>query len=261
VVVFPFVPVIAEIGIRAGDPAGKSIVITGPATSRDVPSAGATRSSDLRCEEVHTGYVQTDRPGGPDGHLPVVRVHDVGHIHGCAARRQVARRAQVDEASRLRNAVARQASRRQQPVGLVIELDPGQHLLVTDPAPRIPVQRFDQLFDRAPAVSDDVTGNPLRHRDQRSIDDEHPMVEALDKALDEDRSSVSLRLFEGGADLVGLLEIDGDPPPMVGTQRLQHDRIADLLGRVNRLLDAVHQPLRGHGQPELAQDPVGLIFV
>ncbi|MCI1710146.1 MAG: hypothetical protein LKM39_07135 [Chiayiivirga sp.] len=42
VVVLPLVPVIAAIGTRDGDPGGNSMSITGPATSRGVPSDGAT---------------------------------------------------------------------------------------------------------------------------------------------------------------------------------------------------------------------------
>ena len=42
VVVLPFVPVIAAIGIRDGVPGGNSMSMTGPATSRGVPSLGAT---------------------------------------------------------------------------------------------------------------------------------------------------------------------------------------------------------------------------
>ena len=42
VVVLPFVPVIAAIGTREGAPCGNSMSMTGPATSRGVPSLGAT---------------------------------------------------------------------------------------------------------------------------------------------------------------------------------------------------------------------------
>ena len=42
VVVLPLVPVIAAIGTRAGEPGGNSMSITGAATSREVPSLGAT---------------------------------------------------------------------------------------------------------------------------------------------------------------------------------------------------------------------------
>ena len=42
VVVLPLVPVMAAIGMRRGVPGGKSMSITGPATSRGVPSVGAT---------------------------------------------------------------------------------------------------------------------------------------------------------------------------------------------------------------------------
>ena len=41
VVVLPLVPVIAAIGIRLGVPGGNSMSITGPATSRGLPSLGA----------------------------------------------------------------------------------------------------------------------------------------------------------------------------------------------------------------------------
>ena len=42
VVVLPLVPVTAAIGTRLGAPGGKSMSITGPATSRGWPSLGAT---------------------------------------------------------------------------------------------------------------------------------------------------------------------------------------------------------------------------
>ena len=42
VVVLPLVPVMAAMGMRYGVPGGKSMSITGPATSRGLPSVGAT---------------------------------------------------------------------------------------------------------------------------------------------------------------------------------------------------------------------------
>ena len=42
VVVLPFVPVTAAIGTRDGAPGGNSMSMTGAATSRGVPSLGAT---------------------------------------------------------------------------------------------------------------------------------------------------------------------------------------------------------------------------
>ena len=42
VVVLPLVPVSAAIGTRVGEPVGNSMSMTGPATSRGVPSLGAT---------------------------------------------------------------------------------------------------------------------------------------------------------------------------------------------------------------------------
>ena len=42
VVVLPLVPVTAAMGMREGVPGGKSISITGPATSLGLPSVGAT---------------------------------------------------------------------------------------------------------------------------------------------------------------------------------------------------------------------------
>ena len=42
VVVLPLVPVMAAIGTREGAPGGNSMSITGAATSRGVPSVGAT---------------------------------------------------------------------------------------------------------------------------------------------------------------------------------------------------------------------------
>ncbi len=105
VVVLPLVPVTAAMGTRTEVPAGNSMSITGAATSRAVPSLGATcmrnpgaaltsqmpppiaavALGNILGEKIHAAHVQADRPHRALGHLAVVGMDDVGDVRGGAA--------------------------------------------------------------------------------------------------------------------------------------------------------------------------------
>ena len=159
VVVLPLVPVIAAIGMRDGVPGGNSMSITGPATSRGVPSRGrdvhaeagrgvdlADAAADLACSSrVMSGERKstppTSRPIARDrahGHVAVVGMDDVGDVDRGAAGREVARSSAGRRSRRpcgTESAVVARA--RQHQLGLRVELEPGQHLLVADAAARV----------------------------------------------------------------------------------------------------------------------------
>ncbi len=135
---------------------------------------------------------------GAHRHLAVVGVHDVGHVDRGAAGREVAG-ASAGRPSRpaAGTVVAGVALLLQQPLGLGVELEPGQHLLVADAAPRVAVDDRDQLLDRVAAVAHHVARHPLGHRDELAVDHQHPVVVAPDEALDDHAPAVLLRLAEG----------------------------------------------------------------
>ena len=81
-------------------------------------------------------------------------------------------------------------------LGLVVELEPREHLLVADAAPRIVVHLVHQLRDRVHAVADHVAGHALGDRHQLAVDHQHAVVVAGDEALDDDAPAVLARHLE-----------------------------------------------------------------
>ena len=151
---------------------------------------------------------------------------------------------------------------RHEPLGLLVELEAREHLLVADAAARIAVHDVDELRDRVLAVADDVTGHALGDRDELAVDDEHAVIEAGEEVLDDDAARVLARLLERGAHLVAVLQIERDAAAVVGVERLHDDR--DSRGARRRVAAAsavAHDALARHRQAEVAEDAVGLLLV
>ena len=100
---------------------------------------------DVGGEEVDAADVEADGADGADRHLAVVGVDHVGDVDGRAAGRQVGGGAQEDDLARGRHRVLVVALLGQHALGLLVELEPGQHLLVADAAARVLVHDLDQL--------------------------------------------------------------------------------------------------------------------
>ena len=163
--------------------------------------------------------------------------------------------------ARLGNAVLRISLPGHHRLGLVVEGEPGQHLLVADAPPRITVHFLDQLLDRVPPVAYHVARNALGDGDEPAVDHQHPVVLAGDEALDDDASAVLPRDGERPANLVGAGDVDGDPAAVVAVERLHHHGVADLLRRLHRVLLPLHQALSRHREAEFCEDAVGLLLV
>ena len=109
VVVLPLVPVIAAIGIacrcarrekhvddRAGDVArlafARCDVHAKPGTGIDLADSAAGVAigvGNVRGQKIDAADIETDRGNGALGHLPVVRMHDVGDVDRSAAGREI----------------------------------------------------------------------------------------------------------------------------------------------------------------------------
>jgi hypothetical protein len=57
---------------------------------------------------------------------------------------------------------------------------------MTDTATRVFVNDFHKLLDRLPAITDDMTWHALRCGNEFAIDDEKPVIVALEKTLHDD---------------------------------------------------------------------------
>ena len=216
---------------------------------------------DVVGEEVHAGHIQPNGLGGAHSHLAVVRVDHVGLVDGRAAGGQVAGGAQEDTLALGRDAVAPVAHLLQQPLGLMVDLDARQHLLVPDAAAGVLVDLLHQLRAGVLAVAHHVPGQALRHRHQLAVHHQHAMVEALDVALHDDATTVLARLLVGDVHVVGVVQLDGHTAPMVGVERLDHHRVTDALRHLDGVLRVVRQALLGHRKTQIGEDAVGLLLV
>ena len=157
----------------------------------DLADAAADRAvalGDVRRQEIDAADVEADRANRAHRHVAVVGVNDVRHVGGRAAGRKIRSRAQIDDAAALRHRLRREPGALQHLLRLRIELEPRQHLLVTDAAARILVHDLDELHDGALAVADDVARRAPRRRDQLAVDDQQAMIVAFEERLDDHRA-------------------------------------------------------------------------
>ena len=209
VVVLPFVPVTAAMGMRARAARREEHVehrtrhVAGLAARRCHVHAEPGRGihladgaahvlvalGNVRAQEVHAADVEADGADGADRHLDVVRVHDVGHVLGRATGRKVGRGPEVDDLARGGHGVPVESLLRKKALGLVVEVDARQDLLVADATARIAVHLVHQLRHRVHAVAHDVPGHPPGHRDQLAVHHQHPVVVADDELLDDDAAA------------------------------------------------------------------------
>jgi hypothetical protein len=181
VVVLPLVPVTATIGIRLGAPGGNSMSTTGLAMNCGSPIVGwcasgsrggvdladraaglAHRLGDVGADEVDAGDVEPDHPGGLLGDLDVLRVRLEGAVDRDAAGGHVAGERELHHLALGGHRRRACALLLEQLDGGVVDLDPGQHLLVADAAPRVGVGGVDELLDGAAAVAGHAARAPAR---------------------------------------------------------------------------------------------------
>ena len=113
----------------------------------DAATDFAVGQRDVLREEVDAADIKADRLDRAHRHVAVVRVDDVRDVGRRAARREVRGRAQVHLAPGLRHRLRREPGARKHHLGLVVDLEAGQDLLVADAAPRILVHDLDQLVN------------------------------------------------------------------------------------------------------------------
>ena len=164
VVVLPLEPVTAMIGIRLGVPGGNSpsttcfatycgspsvgcVCIRNPGaafTSTIAPPVSRTGCGDVGREEVDAGDVETDDPRRLLGDLDVVLVRLPGAVDRDAAGRHVAGGGEQHPLALGRHVVDPEALLLHELDRGVVDLDPREHLLVADAAPRVLVRLVDE---------------------------------------------------------------------------------------------------------------------
>ena len=146
---------------------------------------------------------------------------------------------------------------------LVVDADPGQHLLVADAAARIGIRDLDQLGQGVGAVPVDVGGDALRHRPQHPADHQAAVVVAGQEALDHDPAVARLgaRHRVAGAHRIGVGEVEDHAPAVVAVERLDRHRVVDPLRGRDRLVGVAHHLGARHRHAGPRQQLVGELLV
>ena len=200
VVVLPFVPVTARIGMRAGVPGGKSRSSTGlrdvlrlalggvgvhPEARRrvdldDRAALLAHRHRDVGHDEVDAGDIQADHPRRGLGDLHVLGMRLERAVDGGAAGRHVAGQGELDPGPLGRDVVEAVALRAHELLGRLVHGDLGEHLLVADAAARIGVLPLDELAHGMLAVAGHAGRHALGDGRHAAPDDQAAVVVAVD---------------------------------------------------------------------------------
>ena len=246
VVVLPLVPVTATIGIRLGAPGGNSMSTTGLATYCGSPTVGwvcirkpgAAFTSQMPPPVSRTGWVMSGAMKSiPAMSRPTTRAASsaISMFSGWASMVRSMEMPPVDMlpvrvsltwcpaggTSSMPNPWAAH-----QVHGGLVDLDPGQHLLVADAAAGVGVGLLHQLADRAPAVADHVGRHPLGDRGDPAVDHQAAVVPAGDEGLHDDQPAARLRLghLERPAYVVVGPQVEHHAAAVVAVQRLEHHR-------------------------------------
>ena len=158
----------------------------------DRPAGLADGGRDVGADEVDAGDVEADDLGRRLGDLDVVGVGLDRPVDRRAAGRHVAGEGELDPGPRRRPLVEAEALGPDELLGRLVELDPGEDLLVADAAARVEVRDIDELADGVLAVADDARRDALGDRGDLAADDQAAVVVAGDVRLDDDVAGAAL---------------------------------------------------------------------
>ena len=123
------------------------------------------------------------------------------------------------------------------------------------------IHDVDQLHHRARAIAHHMSWRAPRRRDQFAIDHQQPMIIALEKGLNDDRT----RMFAGNEKALGNFGFRGQPygnaAPMIAVIGLGDDRKTDPSRGARCLLFAAYQFLLRYRQAESGENLVGFFLI
>ena len=218
----------------------------------------ADRGRDVGADEVDAGDVEPDDLGRRLRDLDIVRMRLDRPVDRGPPGRHVAGQGELHEGVLRRHVVEPEALVAEERLGRLVDLDPGQDLLVADAAPRIGIGGVDQLADAVLAVADHPRRHALGDRRDLPADDEAAVVVPRDVALDDEVAATALRAgaMERGPD--GLLgaEIEVDASTVIAVERLDDARVTDPERRLDGRVLGIDDRALGDGQAGRVQQAV-----
>ena len=136
-----------------------------------------------------------------------------------------------------------------QPLGLLVDMYPGQQVLVADAAAGIPVLRVDQLLQGRLTVTDHVRRPAAGRGYQLAVDHQQTVVLALDVFLDHHRLVAGVRSLVAVPQAVVVVDVGGHTTAVVAHQRFHRDRVADVVRRRQSLVNGMQIRPLGTGMP------------
>ena len=132
---------------------------------------------------------------------------------------------------------------------------------MADTTTRITILLLDQLRNRARSVADDASGNTLGAGDDPAVDDQHAMISAFGELLDDDAISEFAGIVPRFLQRVFVVDVAGDPSPVIGVERLENHRISNLVDDLQRPVEGAGDITVGYRQSDIAEDAFGVILV
>src|SRR5262249_44449911 len=187
-------------------------------------------------DQIDPAYVEPYDSRGAFASRGDLRVDQIGHVSGSPARREVGAFAQVDDLVRLRRVAERQTAPPHEFRHRLVNGDLGERALVVFATRGVAIYGLHQLDDRAFAVSDDVRRDAFARRRHLPVDDQHAIIAPRELSLDHDPSRIPLRDAMRPPYLLRRGQVERDALPLAHVVRLDHDRRADGLQGLDRLV-------------------------
>ena len=152
---------------------------------------------------------------------------------------------------------------REDRLGVRIEPDAGEDLLVADAPARVGVGDVHELADRVLAVAGDAGRHAFGDRRELAADHEAAVVAAGDVRLHDHVAAAALaqRLGPGGADGGLVPQVQRDAPAVVAVEGLDDARVAQAAGRGDGLVLGLHHLRARHREARGVEEAVGQLLV
>src|SRR4029450_6931820 len=171
--------------------------------------------------------------------LDILRVCFEGAVNGDATGGHVAGQGQLDHFALMWNVVHAEPLSRNEVNGSLIDLDPGQHLLMAYATAGIGIGLRHQLTDRQHAVPNDVGRHPLGNGRDLAVDHQTSVVASRYIGLDDHQAIAGLRLgdVEGLTYIRIIAQIEHDSAAVVAVEWLEYHGIPDAVGQSHSVVE------------------------
>jgi len=229
----------------------------------DAPTRFPDRLRDIGTNQIDACDIEPDHERSLPDDGGVVGMNVIGAIDGGTAGADIAGLLELHDGSIGRNRGERESFEFKQVLGLMVDRDTGERFFVSDTAAGIGIGDLDQFAHSVCAISDYPRRYSFRHRHNRAIDHQHPVIFSFEMPLNHNfpRPAFTHSQGKGIPDGIGRAEPGRYPASMIAIQRLNDDGKSDTRRCSQCIVERRDDvPLR-RWQPDISQQAVGEPFV